>query len=167
MSWKRAYRKVMVDSRVPVDRIPDRVPADLLIPASILPFFIRLRYNTGEWRDVIAYLVSRHRGRVLELADRASNLRFHYQDAGLKLHRICYVPYRDVIAELRMLSFASRISMCALIVLMLEWEKAGEDSPELGVFIGTTKKMESAWRKEGTFLIITAEIQMPCTPDPP
>lgn len=166
MTWKRAYRKAMVDRNLRVDRIRDQVPADLLIPARLLPHALRLKTSTGEWRDVVAYLVGRHRGRVLQLAEGAGNLRFRYQGEGLKLRRICYVPYRDMIAELRMLSFASRVSMCALVVLMLEWEQEGDGSPEVGIFIGTTRRIESGWTKEGTILIIAASIQMSCAPEP-
>lgn len=157
----------MVDLSLPVDRIPDRVPADLLIPARILHHAHRLKGSTGEWRDMVAYLVSRHRGRVLQLADHARNLRFRYQEEGLNLYRVSYLPYRDILAELRMLSFASRISMCALVVLMIEWELEGKGSPQLDIFIGTTRKIVSAWTMEGAILIVTASIQMSCAPDPP
>lgn len=157
----------MIERHLDVDRIPDRVPADLLIPAALLRYALSLKNNKGEWRDVVAHLVRRHRGRVLQLADSGSNLRFHYQAEGLDLRRVCYIPYRDMIAELRMLSFASRISMCALVVLMLEWEQEGEGSPELEIFIGTPAKMASAWARQGALLIIAASIQMSCAPDPP
>lgn len=157
----------MIDRNLEVKRHPDRVPTDLLIPGGLLRYAVLLKEQKGEWRDLVAYLVSRHRGRVLQLADSGGNLRFRYQAEGLHLRRVCYIPYRDMIAELRMLSFASRISMCALVVLMIEWEREGKGSPELEVFIGTTAKSESSWAKEGTILVITASIQMACAPDPP
>ena len=167
MTWKRAYRKAMIDTTLQVERTADSVPADLLLPARILQYARSLKNNKGEWRDLVVYLVNRHRARVLQLANDAKNLRFRYQDEGQDLRRVSYVPYRDMIAELRMLSFASRISMCALIVLMLEWEQQGEGSLELSVFIGTTIKMESGWSKAGAILIISAAIQMSCALEPP
>lgn len=167
MAWKRAYKKVMIDRRLRVERVMDPIPSDLLIPARLVQYSLYLKKSTGEWRDLVAYLIGRHRARVLQLADNAGNLRFRYQDDGLRLKRICYMPYRDTIAELRMLSFASRVSMCALIVLMIEWEQEGEDNAELDVFIGTTRNMESVWSKAGSILTISAAIQMPLAPDPP
>lgn len=167
MTWRRAYRKVMIDRTLRVERVPAPAPADLLIPARLMPYALHLKNCRGEWRDLVVSLVTRHRARVLQLADGAGNLRFRYQDDGLCLKRICYVPYRDMIAELRMLSFASRVSMCALIVLMLEWEKQGEGNAELESFIGSTRDFESAWRKTGPILIVSAAIQMSSAPDPP
>lgn len=167
MSWKRAYRKAKIDRTLRVERVADAVPADLLIPARLMPYALHLKNCRGEWRDLVASLVTRHRARVLQLADGAGNLRFRYQDDGLSLRRVCYVPYRDMTAELRMLSFASRVSMCALIVLMLEWEKQGEGNAELESFIGSTRNFESAWSKTGPILIVSAAIQMSCSPDPP
>lgn len=157
----------MIDRTLRVERVPARAPADLLIPARLMPYALHLKNCRGEWRDLVVSLVTRHRARVLQLADGAGNLRFRYQDDGLCLKRICYVPYRDMIAELRMLSFASRVSMCALIVLMLEWEKQGEGNAELESFIGITRDFESAWSKTGPILIVSAAIQMSSAPDPP
>lgn len=156
----------MVDRNLRIERIPDGVPADLLIPAAMLRYALHLKDRTGEWRDLVAHLVSRHRARVLQLADNAQNLRFRYQGEGLNLRRVCYIPYRDTIAELRMLSFASRISMCALIVLMIEWERKGDEDSELSIFIGTTQKIESGWSMGGSILTITSSIQMSCAPYP-
>lgn len=157
----------MIDRTLRVERSPDPVPADLLLPARIVQYAVRLKKRQGEWRDLIVYLTDRHRARVLQLADAAVNVRFRYQVSGQGLLRICYVPYRDMVVELRMLSFASRMSMCALVVLMLEWEQQGEGSPELDRFIGSAQNLESAWRKAGSILVISAALQMSCTPDPP
>lgn len=150
MAWNRT---------LPVKRVPDCAPADLLIPACLLHYARSLKHNRGQWRDLIVFLIARHRSRVLELAEAAENLRFRHQDDGLRLHRICYLPYRDTMVELRMLSLACRMSMCALVVLMLQWEQQGEESANPGHSIGITRKMAVFWIKTEPVLTISAEIQ--------
>lgn len=167
MNKKDAYSVAELDISLRLERMRDRVPADLLIPADLLQYACLLKKRKGEWRDVVAYLVSRHCWRVLQAGQKAANIRFRYQNNGLKLHRICYAPYRDGIAELRMLSYAARISMCALIVLMLEWEQSAEGELDRDIFIGTTWDMHGSWVKEEGILIIRASIQQPSTHHPP
>lgn len=166
MTRDHAARRVTVSQILPVERTTDSA-ADLLIPAGLLPYAFRLKCIRGEWRDLIVYLVSRHRARMLFLAGHANNLRFRYQEPGLDLHRISYIPYSDMIAELRMLSFACRMSMCAIVVLMLLWEQQRENTSNPGSFIGTPLSLESAWNKTGALLIITATIIPIQTHDPP
>lgn len=124
MSFKQHGNTTQMSSQVTAGPDVCQTPSDLLIPAGLMPRALRLKSRRGQWRDVIAYLIQRHREAILRLAGEKRNLRFQYQVDGLDLQRVCYVPYKESLAELRLLSFASRISMCALVVLMLTWEWA-------------------------------------------
>lgn len=146
-------------------RCVDRTATDILLPERIVRYAIRLSLRYGEWRDLIRYLVWRHRKRILDLAKEGKHLGFCYQSGGLSLKRVSYLPYVDTRAELRMLSYAARISMCALVVLMLEWER---ESADHSVKVpGVPMDLESGWHLAGGLLIIKARIHARATHPPP
>lgn len=138
---------------IPAGECVGKSAADLLLPRQLVGFASALRDQHGEWRDVTAYLVRRFGSRVIRHAGKARNLRFRYQEDGLHLHRVSYMPYTNVLAELRMLSYTARVSMCALIVMMLEWEKEAADRRENSV---VPMKFTAVWSIMGTGLTVSA-----------
>lgn len=143
-----------------------RTPADLLLPGHIVRFAKRASIQHGEWRDLVEYLVRRYRGRVLRLSSRNANLPFRYQPEGLGLHRVSYVPYASIRAELRMLSYAVRISMCALVVMMLEWERESESGGKRKNAV-VPMDFQSCWHLAANTLIIQARLGLRTTGKPP
>lgn len=157
-------RKESVERRLSISRRVDRTSADLLVPANLLPFAMRSRKRFGHWRDLIAYLVCRYRSRLLRLSERQANLCFLYQSEGLNLQRVSYLPYLDTRVELRIFSFAARVSMCALVVLMLQWEKEAE-SQQSDIF-GVTIHVQTTWSLRGDWLNVVAGFRL-ISPRPP
>lgn len=130
----------------------DRAPADLLIPEHMARYAFRLCARHGHWRNLVDYCVHRYRARIVKLGRNSAHLAFKYQSEGLRLQRVSYLPYTKTRAELRMLSFAVRMSMCALVVLMLEWEQAAEGGKTKNP--GVTMKFEVRWRVQGDSLTV-------------
>lgn len=165
MSYGSTARRAVMRRGIVAGRSVDRAPAELLLPEYIVLYATALTKRHGEWRDLIVFLVQRYRSRVLSVAHRAENLRFTYQSDGLNLRRVSYLPYRDMRAELRMLSYAARISMCALVVMMLEWER---ESEARGAEVHeVTMSFQSSWRLKGGFLTVSAEIRLHAGPPEP
>lgn len=168
MTWRRAYRKagIMVTARA--SGTLEGTPSDLLVPAALWGFACSLRRKHGEWRDVVNYLLNTHRTRVLAGAHQLTHRRFHYQQCGLSLRRVSYVPYSSAYVQLRMLSFAARVSMCALFTQMLLWELDDKPPPaELTNFRGVPIEFETRWLWGPGTLEIFAHIQMPAQRDGP
>lgn len=98
----------------------------------------------------------------MQRIDRQGNLHFKYQADGLNLQRISYLPYRDNLAELRMLSYAARVSMCALVVMMLEWEREACGKKPV-----VTISFSAAWTLSAKSLVVTAQIRTRAGRPPP
>lgn len=137
---------------------------DLLVPEHLLAFALKISNHHGRWRDLIAHLLFRYRLRILRMATEGKNLRFRYQCDGLLLHRLSYLPYSATHAELRMLSYATRISMCALVVLMIEWEQEASREKEDNV---VTMEFQCCWRLTASALSVRAAIQQETQHPPP
>lgn len=167
MTWKCNRLGATALQEIVLDRTVDRVPADLLLPDAIFRRTLRLMVVHGSWRDLVRYLMSRYSQRALERNHDATRLRFLYQEPDQELHRICYLSFRDIQAELRMLSFATRMSMCALVVQMLLWELADLANARSGGFVpaGVPIAKRSIWVVTGHRLIISGSIQTHHPPD--